>query len=65
MAELPKMITPKELMTYLSCSRDTAYALCKRRDFPSVKIGKKFFILVDKLPEWLELESHKVKTDEK
>ena len=59
--ELPNIISPKELMTYLKCSKTTAYELCKRRDFPSFKIGKNYYIQADKIPEWIERESRKPK----
>lgn len=61
MNNLPSLMTPKELMSYLNCSKVTAYALCKRTDFPSFKIGKCFYIQADKLPEWIERESSKNK----
>lgn len=61
MNNLPNLITPKELMNYLRCSKTVAYELCKRQDFPSFRIGKSFYIQADKLPEWIEKESHKNK----
>lgn len=61
MKELPKLMTPKELMKYLNCSKTTAYELCKRRDFPSFRIGKSFYIQADKLSNWIEKESCKNK----
>ena len=48
-------------MSYLKCSKTTAYELCKRRDFPSFKIGKNYYIQADKIPEWIERESKKPK----
>lgn len=58
---LPNLMTPKDLMEYLCCSKKTAYALCKRIDFPSFKVGKNFYIHADKLAEWIERESGKNK----
>jgi excisionase family DNA binding protein len=52
----------KQLCEYFDISETTAYTLVHRRDFPSVKIGGKFRIIVDKLPEWLEKKS---KTEKK
>ena len=61
MIELPEVMTPKYLMRYLDCSKTTAYELCKRRDFPSFKIGKNYYIQTDKITEWIERESRKPK----
>ena len=58
---LSDLITPKELMEYLNCSKTTAYALCRRRDFPSFRVGKSFYIKADDLAEWIEKETHKCK----
>lgn len=58
---LPDLISPMELMKYLKCSKTTAYEICRRRDFPSFKIGKRFYIEIDKIPEWIEKESRKNK----
>lgn len=61
MIELPNLMTPKELMDYLKCSKSRAYELCRKRDFPSFKVGKNFYIRADKLPEWMDSESKKDK----
>jgi excisionase family DNA binding protein len=61
MNTLPELISVKELMNYLHCSKSTAYALCKRRDFPSFRIGKSFYIKTDDLSQWIDKESHKNK----
>ena len=47
----------KQLCEYFDISEKTAYTLVHRRDFPSVKIGGQYRIIVDKLPEWLEKQS--------
>lgn len=59
--ELPNLMTPRELMSYLKCSKTTAYALCRRKDFPSFRVGKTFYIQQDKIYQWIENESHKNK----
>lgn len=61
MNELPKLITPKELMDYFHCSKSTAYSLCKRKDFPSFRVGKSFYIKADDLSQWIDKESNKHK----
>lgn len=59
--ELPNIITPKELMAYLRCSKTTAYDLCRRKDFPSFRVGKVYYIQADKLEAWFDKESAKPK----
>lgn len=61
MSILPKLINIKELCSYFDVSEKTAYILVKDRDFPSVKIGGKYRVIVDELPGWLEKQSKKRK----
>lgn len=49
----PKVITPKQLSEYLNCSINIAYDLCRRRDFPSFKVGRKILIIEDELHSWM------------
>ena len=35
------------------------YAMIKEPGFPSVKIGGRFYVLADKLDEWLEQQNYK------
>ena len=51
----------KQLCEYLRISGKTAYALVRRRDFPSLKVGGQFRIDSTKLSEWIEKESKKAK----
>lgn len=47
------LITPSEGMDLLGIGRNTMYEdLLKRRDFPSFKIGNKYFINKEQLQEW-------------
>ena len=50
---LPKLITVTELQQILHIGRDTAYNLVRRKDFPSVKLGREYRVLSDKLQDWL------------
>ena len=61
LSSLPKLINVKELCIYLKISEKTAYILVKHREFPSVKVGGKYRIIVDELPGWLEKQSKKRK----
>lgn len=59
---LPKTISPTQLKEYLGCSHAKLYELVARRDFPSVKIGKRYYILYDEFIKWLEKETKKNKS---
>ena len=48
-------------MAYLRCSKTTAYDLCRRKDFPSFRVGKAYYIQADKLEAWFDKESAKPK----
>jgi excisionase family DNA binding protein len=61
MGVLPQLINIKELCSYLCVSEKTAYILVRRRDFPSVKVGGKYRIILDDLPDWLDKQSKKKK----
>ena len=50
---IPKMINVSELAEHLDVGKDTAYNLVKRKDFPSIKLGREYKTFLDKLPEWL------------
>ena len=52
--ETTKLLTVSELQQLLDIGRDTAYNLVHRKDFPSVKLGREFRVLPDKLNDWLE-----------
>jgi excisionase family DNA binding protein len=51
---VPPMATVPELQKLLSCGKETAYNLVRRKDFPSIKIGKEYRVLIEKLPAWIE-----------
>lgn len=50
---VPPMLSIPELQEALKIGRDTAYSLVKRKDFPSVKIGREYRILAENLTEWI------------
>jgi excisionase family DNA binding protein len=56
---LPELMTVLELKDYLKCGRDTAYSTVRRKDFPSIRIGRIYYVIKDKLPEWIEKQSKK------
>lgn len=59
---MSNLLNIKQLCEYLQISETTCYALVRRRDFPSVKIGGQYRIIEDKLNDWLEKQSKCVKS---
>lgn len=61
------LISPRQLYTRINRDLDepigltTIYKLVKEKDFPSVKIGGRFYIIEDKVSEWLQSLSGKRK----
>ena len=55
-----RLISPRQLYTRINTDLDehislgTIYRLVKEKDFPSVKIGGRFFVIEDKVSEWLQ-----------
>ena len=48
-----RMATVAELQKILDVGQGTAYNLVRRKDFPSVKLGREYRVMVDKLEEWI------------
>lgn len=48
-----KMLGASDLVE-LGFSRNIAYQLLNRADFPTVKIGKRLYVRSDRLAEWLK-----------
>ena len=59
----PLTITVNGLMEQLNLSKNIAYNLCRRKDFPSNKIGKRIIIPVDVLNRWLEAHEGQIIED--
>jgi excisionase family DNA binding protein len=52
-AMIPELITVDELKVLLDIGRDTAYTLVRRKDFPSIKLGREYRVVVAELAPWL------------
>ena len=50
-------LTPEEAAKQLGVSKPTMYALCNRKDFPSVRVGRKIIIPLASLEKWLEAQA--------
>ena len=51
---LPNVLTAKDLQSYLHISRAGAYNLLSRADFPTLHIGKRKFVTLHNLQQWME-----------
>lgn len=47
-----KILVADDLCEILKCGADTAYNLLRRQDFPSFRIGNRYYILESKLFDW-------------
>ena len=55
----PKMtLTVDDLAAELNISRNTAYALADRKDFPSFRIGRRLLVNRALLQEWMNQNCH-------
>ncbi len=52
--KFPTLLKAKDLQQILSVGRDKAYALMKSDDFPSIKIGRDYYVTEENLRLWLE-----------
>ena len=51
--KLEGYITVKEFRSMYCISTEKAYELARLRNFPSIKVGKRYYINKDKALEWL------------
>ena len=59
MAQLPELMTIKELQNYLGIGKDKAYALVKSKSFPALKVGGRYYIMKPEFVSWLERQRGK------
>lgn len=52
-----RYLTVEELADRLRISRDGAYRLCRRDDFPAVRVERLIRVPADELGRWLENQS--------
>lgn len=51
---LSNLMTAKELQEYLKIGKNTAYAMMKNGAVPTVRIGNKNYVVVDKLQTYID-----------
>ncbi|MFC0905288.1 helix-turn-helix domain-containing protein [Clostridium sp. MT-14] len=49
-----KIMTVKQFYESTPFGLEKIYQLCHRKDFPSLKVGKRYYILRDRVMEWFE-----------
>lgn len=52
--DLTQLMTAKELQEYLKIGKNTAYRMIKNNEVPTVKIGNRTYVVVDKLQRYIE-----------
>ena len=52
--ELPEVMEDKDIQHFLKISRNTAYDLIKRKEFPTLKIGRLLRIRKESFLEWFD-----------
>ena len=52
--ELPEVMEAKDIQQFLKISRNTAYDLIKRKEFPTLKIGRLLRIRKESFLEWFD-----------
>ena len=59
---LPNLLTPKEVGEYLHIGSHKLYALMKQKNFPSFKLGGRYFVREDRLVDWMDMKEKKLFT---
>ena len=53
------MLTVKDLQELLKIGRDKAYSLMHSKSFPSMRLGRKYYVQEQALQEWLVKNRYK------
>ena len=53
-SELPLTLSASDISQALGISKASCYSMFKRKDFPTIKIGKRCLVSRDRFIEWLE-----------
>ena len=51
---LSQLMTAKELQVYLKIGKNTAYRMINNNEVPTVKIGNKTYVVVDRLQRYID-----------
>lgn len=53
------MLTVKDLQELLNIGRDKAYSLMHSKSFPSMRLGRKYYVQEQAIQEWLVKNRYK------
>ena len=53
------LLTTDQLRERLGISREVAYRLMRCKSFPSMRLGRRFYVDEDKLKVWIEKSAYK------
>ena len=62
MNDLPVTLSATDMSKYLGISKCSCYALFKRKDFPTIKVGCRLLVSRDRFIEWLAKQERKVES---
>lgn len=62
-ADLPDLLSPKQLAEYLQLSQRTVYRLLERGGIPAIKVGGQWRFRRAAVDEWLDLNMQRLDTD--
>lgn len=54
-----KLMSAGDLADYMGISRNAAYTLLHRDDFPSIRIGSLLYAITDQVDTWLKQQAEK------
>jgi excisionase family DNA binding protein len=52
-SDLPLILTPMDVAAVLGVSRNTAYEVVHRADFPTFKVGKQYRVQRERFIQWM------------
>ena len=56
--------TALEIQNIIGCGTNTVYSLMKDKDFPSVKIGRKYYVPKKEFERWYTNKANKKSTEQ-
>ena len=60
--DLPVTLSADDMSKFLGISKCSCYALFKRDDFPTIKIGSRLLVSRERFIEWLEKQTRRTES---
>ena len=54
-----KMLRAKDIEKIIGCSKNMAYEIMKNKTFPSIQIGKNYYVTEENFYRWLNSNTYK------